>query len=237
VALVTALPGVTAALGAPAASSWLTTSGTDLQSDESLIAQCLNQWTGLGTGSPQGAWENWCFAASSEIRYAIAQATGLGTTKLTVWGDGADVSEDGLAAVEAFVESRMPLGSSLAPGSPVNAVAIDLTMAATLYGPASAQAASIEAAETALRNLVLTTPLGGNPIGPGTPETFGISNSDIATAITNASLPITRVVVSVDNGDGLEEGADFLMPTSAGVPVVAQVPSGSNPFGISWTSV
>jgi hypothetical protein len=27
-----------------------------------------------------------------------------------------------------------------------------------------------------------------------------------------------------------------LMPTSAGVPVVAQVPAGSNPFSLQWIS-
>jgi hypothetical protein len=227
VKLVTAIAGVTVALGD------IITGGTDIESDQSLIARCLNQWTSLGTGSPQGAWINWCFAASPEVRYATTLAFGDGTVGVCVYGDGNDVGAAGLSAIGTYITSREPQCISIAPGSPINASPIQLNMTAQIYGPASASVAGLAAATTALSLLIQTTPVGGYAIAPGTPDTFGISRSDLETVITNSSAAITKVVVTVS---GAPASGDFIMPPDSGVPRVATAPSGSNPFGLNWNN-
>jgi hypothetical protein len=228
VKLVTSIAGVTVALGD------IITGGTDIESDASLIARCLNQWTTLGTGSPQGAWQNWCFAASPEVRYATTLAFGDGTVGVCVYGDGNDVGDGGLAAIGTYLSPRIPQCISVAPGSPINASPITLNMSAVIYGPASASVSGLAAATTALAQLVQTTPVGGYPISPGTPEQYGISLSDLESAISTSTPAITKVVVTVS---GAPASGDFVMPPDSGIPRVVKAPSGSNPFGLTWTNV
>lgn len=249
VTLTTSMPGVTARLGVSPfdpGTSCITSAGADVESNDSLIARCQNRWGELGTGSPQGAWINWCHQASSEVRFATTVPTGLGSVQVVVWGANSNVSPDGLSAIEAFIRWRMPNVSFLAPGlkyvpgdpgtyNVANSPAIQLVTAIQLWGPASAQQASVPAVIAALTLLVAATPVGGFAIEAGTPDTYGISNSDMVTACTDAAAALTKVVVSVNNNStGLVAGADFVMPPAGGLPVVARAPAD---FVISWTSV
>jgi hypothetical protein len=204
-------PGITLSLAG------IVQGGVNIESDASLIARCLNQWTSLGTGSPQGVWINWCFAASPEVRYALAAPDGFGGVTVTVYGQGAPVSQPGLDAIKAYLDTRIPQCIQLSQ-PPLNAASANLSVSATIWGPASARTSTLAAAQNALLLLVAGTPIGGFPIVAGVTNQYGISNSDLVTAIQNSSPAITKVVVTVN---GLPAGCDFTMAPQAGVPVVA----------------
>ena len=257
--LSTSLAGVTVstspAMGSPL---WYMTgqAGTDIESDQSLIARCLNQWPGQGTGSPVGAWINWIFAASNEVRYVKVQATGYGAEKITVWGNDGPVSNTGLINITSYVNPRIPNSIFIAPGSPQNAGVIPInpasgsgnyaTMNIVLYGPQSAQVGATAAAISALALLVQITPLGGYPIAPGAPDTYGVSNAFFVAACRNANSSITRVDISVTNyvnGSAIlvpsGPGTDLIMTPTAGVPAALQTPPTEDSTGwqIQWISV
>jgi hypothetical protein len=254
--LITSLPGVTVqTYPNSGTTAWYTVpytdtntaqAGSDLESDSSLIARCLNQWVAMGTGSPMGAYINWAFAASNEVRYALPVATGLGSVAFYVYGSGGQVSSVGLTSIANYITNRMPLCSFIAPGSPVNAVPLQINptggpinFAATIYGPSTSSATGLASAAAALQLLVSSTPVGGYRIGPGIPETFGISNSDFVTAIQESNSAITKVSVSVSG----VPGGDFVMTPASGVPRIAQVPPlPSNPtsttgWNMTWQAV
>jgi hypothetical protein len=193
-----------------------------------------------------GAYINWAFAASNEVRYALPVATGLGSVAFYVYGSGGQVSSVGLTSIANYITNRMPLCSFIAPGSPVNAVPLQINptggpinFAATIYGPSTSSATGLASAAAALQLLVSSTPVGGYRIGPGIPETFGISNSDFVTAIQESNSAITKVSVSVSG----VPGGDFVMTPASGVPRIAQVPPlPSNPtsttgWNMTWQAV
>lgn len=251
--LQTSLAGVTVATVPPSGSPlWFTAgqAGTDIESDQSLIARCLNQWTALGTGSPMGAWLNWVFAASNEVRYVNVRATGLGSVAITVYGNDGPVSDTGLALISSYLNPRIPTCSFIAPGSPQNAATYPInpigsppsnycTIAATIYGPPNAAAACLQSAVNALNLLVQTTPLGGYQIQQGV---YGVSNSALETAIESSNTAIAKVVASVTNYLGgvaqVPSGttADIVMPTLSGVPTALTSPA-ETPAGWSLTFI
>lgn len=224
-ALVTAIPGVTVAnpgTGMPAA--WISVDGTDVESDASLLARCGNQWQSLGTGSPSGAYENWAFLASPEVRRAFVNgAPGTGTVKMRLAGDNSGVGPGAVAAVIAYITPRAPLCITLDIDTAATAA---LKMRATIYVPAANSAAALAAAEAALTSLIPLIPVGGEPFG----ATRGIANSTLVDTIENSYGAITKVVVSVSNDGGSTyvAGDDFLVT----VDQVVVSPGGSNPFGL-----
>lgn len=260
--LVTQLPGVTVQTWAatPIGSftvnaSALVQTGANIESDASCIARGYNQWGTMSSGSPGGAMSNWCFATSSEVRFATTQATGLGTISVYVYGGGAPVSSAGLAAIAQFMTARFMQGTYLAPGSPMNAVTLPVNPSSTsgitcatvtvqVWGPQSAKSAGVIAIANALASLINNAPVGGYPIAPGVPDLFGIANSAFVDATGNAAPAATRIIVNVGNyrlgtlQPNSGAGADLLMPTASGVPVVSTL---ANPFvsgvTIIWTGV
>jgi len=230
--------------------------GSDIESDQALIAQCVNSWAALGTGSPVGAILNWVFAASNEVRYASVRATGLGSLRVVVYGNNGPVSAQGLAQIAAYLNPRLATCSFIAPGFPQNALTVLINPTApapnSTYSVVSVQywytstaspVALIAAIQAALNLLVLSTPLGGYPIVPGTPDQYGISNALFVEAIMNANPAITRCQVLVSNylgASGLQPSdaspPDLILPVIAGVPAALQAPTGpSNPWQISGT--
>ena len=250
--LVTQIPGLSATTVTVAPNaSCVVQGGANVESDASVQARCYNQPATQATGSPIGAWQNWCFAASNEVRYATANPTGLGTVAVTVFGAGTPVSAAGLSLIQQFIAARMPNCISMAGGAPVNAVQLPVyagggtplvagaTVAVTIYGPQSAAAAGRAAAIQAFAALVMGTPVGGYALSSG--GTRGLSNSAIVDAITNSSPAITKVVVTVNNYSSYPTltapsgaGADLLMPPAAGLPVALTLSQALNP---SWTNV
>lgn len=252
--LATALPGVTVGTYPLSGSPWYTVpwtdtglaqAGSNTESDASLISRCINQWSAMGTGSPAAAYVNWAFAASNETRYCITQPTGLGGVNVTVYGSGADVSgtwnpstntgTGGLGLIGSYMLPRIPQCVFLAALQ--NAAQITPVTSIQLYGPGTSKNSALAAANAALTLLIQTAPPGGYLLSGAVPSSTGISNSDFVNAIVNSSGigNIGKAVVSVNNnGAGLIAGADFFMPTTGGVPVVAVVPSS---FNISWNSV
>ena len=209
----------------------------------------------MGTGSPIGAWINWAYAASNEVRFALPVPTGLGSVNLYVYGSGGAVSTPGLIAIQAYVASRLPLCSFIAPGStmvsgaipnqgmPLNAVPLYInqssisTIKATISGPQISAQAGLAAAAAALQLLVQTTPVGGVPIAPGTPDTYGISNAAFTSAIKSSNSAISNVVVQIDNGFGFSRDNDLIFLPSGGVPRIAQPPpnpSAPASWGLTW---
>ncbi len=257
--LVTAIPGIsisnpvpTPAVGWPPiiSGSWLYAPGTDIESDVSLILDCINQWATLGTGSPNGAWVDWCIDAGpaaglpSEVRFALATPTGFGTEIVTVYGNNAGVSPAGLAAIKTYLEARIPDCSTLAPGSPQNAIPRPVYVQIVVYGYSSARNTSLPAVQAAVLAAILATPVGGYPIVAGTPDQYGISNAQFVDACMNAGAgTIFRctVAVSNDSGSTYVPAADFFMPNdpSTGIPVVAvgTLVSLGGHVDVTWSNV
>ena len=206
----------------------------------------------MGVGSPVGAWLNWIYAACNEVRQAKIRAVGNGGVQVTVWGsNGSPVSVPGLAAISAYLASRIPTCSFLAPGSPANATPLQInpsaplptsysTMAISLYGYGTQQtnASLIAAIVTMLETLVAAVPLGGTPIIPGSPDLAGVSNAFLVEAIMNLGAGnITRVVISITNySNGVVlgasgPGADLVMYPVSGGSVALEGPPAATAAG------
>lgn len=225
--LVTAIPGVTVSNPGPGAGvTWITQDGTDIESDASLLARCGNQWQALGTGSPSGAYVNWAFAASNEVRRTFVYgAPGTGTVKMRLAGNNSGVSTGAVAAVVAYITPRAPLCVTLDIAS---ATTTSLLMRATIWVPSTSAASAVASANTALAALIPTIPVGGFTFGTGR----GVAVSMLTEITENASAAITRVLVEVSNDSGATWVTDFFAMATDEVLVS---PGGGNPFNLTTT--
>lgn len=159
--LVTSFAGVTVsnpAIGMTGSS--ILVAGADEETDEALRQRCRDRWAELGSGSTAGAYRNWALAASDEVTEAVAADTGddTGTVDLIVRGPAGAVSGPVLAAVQAYVDERVPLTVACEVRSPSN---VDVDVTATLYGDAADEVAATAAATEAIEALFNALKIGG----------------------------------------------------------------------------
>jgi hypothetical protein len=109
--------------------SWITQRGTDTQSSLNYAIACQNQWASLAAAGPQGSYENWALAASSEVVSSFVQAdpTTPGQVDVTLIGaNNGPVSAGAIAAVQAYINNRAPLTTTVVVGT-VSTIALPVT--------------------------------------------------------------------------------------------------------------
>lgn len=107
----TVLPSVTVS-NSPSTGSWITTSGSDRESDESLRQRCRARWPELGTGATALVIEAWCKEADPTVtRVTVTPQTGAdaGKYKVRLATDSGGVSGGVVAAVQTYLDYRASL--------------------------------------------------------------------------------------------------------------------------------
>jgi uncharacterized phage protein gp47/JayE len=122
VTLVTSLPTVTVANPAVGSTgTWVTTLGTDVESDAALRTRLSAKWASLSTGSPPAAYLYWALSTSGVTRAKLDDGNpdGPGTTRVYV--DNAS----SVSALQASLDAKVPTGSvSTAMAATTQAVVI-----------------------------------------------------------------------------------------------------------------
>lgn len=107
--LSTTLPGVTVTNAAPGA--WLTQSGSDAESDDSLRLRCRARWPSLGSGATALVYDAWARTASPEVQKVkvLENVTGAGRVSIVVAGAAGPASAPAVQAVRDYIAPRRPL--------------------------------------------------------------------------------------------------------------------------------
>lgn len=110
--LATPVAGVTLT-NAPIGSTgtWLTTSGTDEESDSALRERCRTQWGAIGSGGNADAYRYWARNASTQVTRVSVVENYPSAGKVTVFlaGSTGTVSASVVTAVNTYVQTRRPL--------------------------------------------------------------------------------------------------------------------------------
>lgn len=129
--LVTPLPGVTVTNPPNAGTStWITTQGSDAESDSSLVTRCMARWPGLGGGATALVYQAAAIASSLTITKASV-LPGNGIVTIYVAGPAGGSQSGDVALAQAAITAIQPL-CVIATVLPASNVAV--TVAGTYSG-------------------------------------------------------------------------------------------------------
>jgi len=202
--LVTDLPTVTAATSVQPSGTWLTTAGSDEETDAAYLARCLAQWGLLSVASPADYYLAKAVAASptiSRVKVKDDNPNGPGTVEVVIANSGGTATAGELLAVDTALQAHRAIGSAAL--TVVSAAATTVTIEGTVYVTTAdrdaAEAAIDEAmadyeaelnigddvlayrlieilmAPAGVRNAVLTTPTADTGIGDDNVATFSVA--------------------------------------------------------------
>jgi hypothetical protein len=197
--LVTALAGVTCNNPDPGSGSWLTTQGSDDESDAALRARNRAKWTTIGVAANADGYVQFAKDATASGAGGVTQVTrGKATPSATVPGQvdvviagvSGAVGGSTVSAVQAYIDALTPLTSVAVVASAANKA---VTITATVKVKAAQATTTQAAAEADLAALASGTAIGaseGLPVEFITAAIVGPLNADGSNnrGITNLSM-------------------------------------------------
>lgn len=95
--------------------TWITSTGTDEQSDESLREECRAQWAtvGAGTKDAYGAWAREGASSLTKVTVYDDEPYGAGSVLIVLATDAGAPSAGEVAAADAVIQAKRPLGLSV----------------------------------------------------------------------------------------------------------------------------
>lgn len=158
--LVTSVPTVTVTNPAVGTTgTWLTTPGTDVESDAALKRRLSAKWATLSTGSPAAAYLYWALSTSGVTRAKVDDGNPDGPGTLRVYVDNAT----SVAALQATLAAKAPSGT-VATATAATAEAITVSGVLTVAGAQTTEGAAISAAAANLATLASEIDIGGQVI-------------------------------------------------------------------------
>ncbi len=145
--------------------TWITTAGSDEQTDADLREECRDQWSTVGVGWTSSAIEYLAKQAATSTpvtRVAVVTNPGgvAGLIGVTVGSVVGAMSAGDVAIVQAyFAADRITLTSSLTVSSCAN---VEIALTGTVRVPAAYVTAATTAATNNLNRLAQNTPVGGD---------------------------------------------------------------------------
>ena len=211
--------GDTFTFTAPA--SWITTQGTDEQSDASLRLACKNQWSTLSPIPTNPLYEVWAKAGSTQVtRVRVALSTTVNNKVIvTVGGQGGAVAASVVTTVQTYINARKPLTDVvLAQNASVQAITLG---GATVRVKQAALAVAQSKAQTNVANYIAS-------VGFGDGSTVKVILSQVIEAILRESGAETDSVNSLTiNG----AATDYVLAADT-IPTWSQVLSSA----LTWTA-
>ncbi len=153
--MLTSLPGVTVTN----ASNWITTNGTDPESDLAYSTHCMGRWPSIGVGATAATYDYWARTASAEVTRTKVVADGVTGGQVDIWvaGTAGPVSGGALTAVQNYVAARLPVGSTQ---NTVNATGLAIAIGGTVNIASAYLTAAQAQIATNLSALILATGIG-----------------------------------------------------------------------------
>lgn len=209
-ALATPLPGVTVSnptIGTTG--TWITSLGTDEETDASLEARCEARWPSLALVPTVDVFDLWAKAASAQVTRTKPLTDGAvaGQVDLYLAGSSGGVDAATVTAVQAYVDARILLTSTCVVAS---AVTEAIEVQATLYVRAGYEATAQAAAQVAVEAYISGSDINGT-----------IYESDVVADLQNPT-GVRNVTVEVLARQSIGAGVgDVDLSVIAGGPHVA----------------
>jgi len=165
----TALAGVTINNPDPGTGIWITSYGTDAETDATLRTRNTSRWSTLSYTSPQDAYVQFALAADSDVTRALVDDDnpgGPGTVWVYCARATATATAGDLVTVGDHIETKRPCTSDV---TVLAATELPQNFTATIYITAAYNTTATQAAIVAARDAYLSSlPIGGTVLPPGT---------------------------------------------------------------------
>jgi phage-related baseplate assembly protein len=202
------MPGVSVVTAAVKVVTGVPQFGSNDETDNALIARCLDRWPSLTDIGTEDRVEVWARAASTEVtrlRFdADVSAGHEGGVFVTVAGAGGAVSGGAVTAVQNYIDARAPITDYI---TAQNASNLTITAAGTVTVPLAQLVPVQTAADAAWNAYLATATIGGKVymaellqavMDAGALDISGILLNTVAADVTLSSNQ-----VPVPNGSGL----------------------------------
>ena len=179
--LQTPIPGVTVANPAiSGTTSWMSTEGSDEESDVELRARCKTRWATLSfAGGPRDAYEYWARTAStavSRVQVDDSGGVGTGTVGVYVTNDDGNISAAEVTKVEEYIngngttlQARHPIGATVTIEA---ATPVSINISGTIVVRGQYAATIVDDVTDAFNAFLKTVPIGGTKITSGASSGF-----------------------------------------------------------------
>jgi len=160
--LVTALSGVTAAFVADATTgTWITSPGTDLESDQRLRERNALKWSQLSYGARRDAYSLWAREADASITRTSVDPDGSGGVTITVATAVGAASAGQVVEIQEYIDARHPFSDTpTVQAASVNNIAV--TLAPTIQ----AGTTTVADIQVTVNEYLGSLPLGGIVVPP-----------------------------------------------------------------------
>jgi uncharacterized phage protein gp47/JayE len=196
--LQTSLPGVTVSNPIPGgAQTWITSVGTDRESDALYTARLKAKWSTIGSGSTDGAYfynaTTPSVTGTNEVTQCGVSNDGSGGVLVVVAGAAGPVSTTALTAVDAVMQAKRPLTVRVRTN---NAIPSQTPFAGTVYVSSKYDlSATLSAVQVAIAALCRTVPIGGTLYVAQVIETIMM-----VPGVYNVALQLPATTVALGSG-------------------------------------
>lgn len=193
----------------PIGSTWITSAGTDVETDERLRTRCNLQWAKRGNQT-ESQITAWAFDAAAEVARVRVDNLGNGQIRVVLATATSGATAGTVAAVDTYLQAARAMGTSILTLAASQAF---YTVTATVYraaGDATPLASLASEAQTAVAAVVNAAPIGGTVYGAAVLEAlmspaaaanaiitsgFGDYAAPSATSIVGFTLTINAVAL------------------------------------------
>jgi phage-related baseplate assembly protein len=147
---------------------WISTEGTETETDEALRTRALLRWDELSRGANADAYRAWALAVSGVVAVDVDDQfpRGPGTVDVIITSAAGLPSQTLIGQVQTYIDARRPIGANVLVRAPA---VWELALVLTLKVEPGTNLATIEGeAEDLLQSwFVLDTDSGRTPLAPG----------------------------------------------------------------------
>jgi len=207
------LPGVTVNNPDPGTGTWITSQGSDAETDSAYMLRCQQRWPGLGTGSTAATYQLWATSAEAAAGHAttITKALAIVDTvtpgQVDVYLAGASGAVGGGAVTDAttYINARVPLTATANIQAAANSV---MTVAGTVnYYSAKNTSAAVQAAvAAALAAYINALGIGSDSGGNNVKVYYSEIEAAIGAVLGGAGIAIRNIVGLTLNGGSADVG-------------------------------
>lgn len=182
----------------PIGSTWITSPGSDLETDERLRTRCNLQWSTRGNQT-ESQIKAWCYEAAPEVARVRVDNLGSGVLRVALATATSGATAGTVATVDAYLQTRRAMGTSIVT---ITAPQAFYTVTATVYraaGDATPLASLAAEAESAVVAVVNAAPIGGTVYGAAVLEALmspaAAANAVITSGFGDYTAPTTTTIV------------------------------------------
>lgn len=128
--------------------TWITTPGTDEQTDASLREECRNKWATVGAGTAD-AYEAWAIEGDptiTKVRVLSPPDEADGMVRVLLATDAGDASATQVANADAVIQAKRPLGLRAVTVLSADATVFTITATVNVFSGASSYMGSLATA-------------------------------------------------------------------------------------------